>query len=197
MKKLLLLALLLNLSLALAACAAPAPAAPTATPVDIGAVQTASVQTVIAPLTQTAAAASPTPLPPTETATPQPEPSATTGPTATATVIVCDNATFIADVSMPDGTQVRAGEPFVKTWKVKNAGSCTWTRGYQIIHAYGERIGGQATALSAEVLPGEEAEISINLTAPLQSGTYSGYWRLTNNNGSNFGEVLTVVIVVP
>jgi hypothetical protein len=90
------------------------------------------------------------------------------------------------------------GQEFVKTWKVKNTGSCTWTRGYQVMWSYGDnRMGGQATALTGDVLPGDEVEISLALKAPLTPGTYSGYWILRNNNGFTFGQRLSVVIVVP
>jgi hypothetical protein len=169
---------------------------PTPTPVDIGAIQTSAVQTVIAPITQTAAAFTPPP-----TATEEPtltlEPSQTPTPEGTAPPIICNDLEFVSDSSVPDGTQMTAGQEFVKTWKVKNTGTCTWTTAYNIIHAYGEKLSGQSTALTAEVAPNAEAEISITLKAPATAGTYSSYWRLSNNNGSPFGIVLTVVINVP
>ena len=31
---------------------------------------------------------------------------------------------------MPDNTEIAAGTTFVKTWRLKNNGSCTWTSGY-------------------------------------------------------------------
>ena len=88
------------------------------------------------------------------------------------------------------------GQDFVKSWKVKNIGSCAWSTGYNIIYAYGDKMGGQTTALTAEVLPNAEADISIPLKAPVKSGTYTGYWHLSSNNGYPFGTTLTVVIVV-
>lgn len=198
MKKTIFVSIVLLAMLALASCSGSS-ATPTPTPVDIGALQTAAVQTVFTNLTQTAAAASPTPEPtqPPATETPQPQPTETQGPTATPTSITCDNAEFIADVSVTDGTQMTAGQDFIKTWKVKNIGTCTWNAGYQIIFAYGERMGGQAVALPADVPPNTEVELSLNLKAPATAGTYSGYWRLSNNNGFAFGQTLTVVIVVP
>ncbi|RPH58722.1 MAG: hypothetical protein EHM81_09470, partial [Chloroflexi bacterium] len=168
-------------------------------PVDIGAVQTHAVETVVFAVTQTAAAFTPTPLPLPPTETPVPPtvaPTATPAATGTATPNICNNLEFIVDATVPDGTTMTPGQEFVKTWKVKNTGSCTWTTGYTIIWAYGEKMGGQTTALTAEVLPNTEAEVSITLTAPAKAGTYSGYWRLRSNNGENFGTQLTVVIVV-
>jgi hypothetical protein len=89
-----------------------------------------------------------------------------------------------------------AGQEFIKTWKVKNIGSCTWTTGYHLILAYGEKMDGQTTFLSSEVLPNTEAEISVKLKAPIKPGTYVGVWIMANNNFLNFDERLTVSIVV-
>ena len=179
----------------LASCSGTS-AQPTATAVDIGAMQTAAVQTVVSSITQTAVALpTGTPVPPTET----PAPSPTVTPTAavTLTQALCDGSAFVSDASVPDGTQMTAGQAFVKTWKVKNTGTCVWKTGYQIIYSYGEKLGGLPTTLSAEVQPGAEVEISVNLTAPTKTGTYSGYWRLANNNGFAFGQVFTVIISIP
>lgn len=171
-------------------------AEPTATPIDVNALQTAAVQTVIAQVTQTAVSQpTATELSPTETLAPVATETAT--PAVVATQQTCDNSAFINDSSVPDGMAMAAGADFVKTWKVKNTGTCTWTTGYSIVFSYGEKMGGAATPLTAEVAPNSTAEISVNLKAPLKSGTYSGYWRLSNNNGYAFGEIFTVVIAVP
>lgn len=191
--------ILLILTLLLVACGSTV-TEPTVTPVDVNAIQTAVVQTVMAQATQTARAIpTNTPEPsPEPTETPVPLPTETPTPEATSTPGLCDDAIYVADVSVPDGTQMNPGQEFVKTWKVKNTGTCTWTRGYQIMWSYGDnRMGGQATALPREVLPGEEVDISLTLKAPLASGTYSGYWILRNNNGFTFGERLSVIITVP
>ena len=169
---------------------------PTPTAVDIGAIQTSVVETVVAEITQTAAAFTPTPTA-TQAATATLESTQSPTPNGSATPIPCDDLEFVSDSSVPDGTQMTAGQEFVKTWKVKNIGTCTWTTGYNLINAdYGEDMDGKTTALTVAVLPNAEAEISITLKAPSQPGTYSGYWRMANNNGFPFGKVLTVVIIV-
>ena len=43
-------------------------------------------------------------------------------PTAT-----CDLAQFVRDVTVPDGTTFLPGATFTKTWRLKNAGTCTWS----------------------------------------------------------------------
>ncbi|HEY3311970.1 MAG TPA: NBR1-Ig-like domain-containing protein, partial [Anaerolineales bacterium] len=159
MKTMKLLPSLLIIAL-LTACASSTPAAPTPTAVDVNALQTAAVKTVVASITGTAAAM-PTQAP-TETLTPAPvAPTETVTPTlgVTSTAALCDNSVFVNDASVPDGTQMTAGQSFVKTWKVKNTGTCAWKTSYQIIYAYGEKMGGVATNLTAEVLPNTEVEI--------------------------------------
>ena len=178
--------------------------APTPTPVDIGAVQTAAAETIFAGLTQTVAAYTATPeLTETPTLAPTATPTLaiteTPTPNGTLTEVVCDDLVFVSDSTVPDNTVMAPGQEFVKTWKVKNTGSCTWKSNYTIIWGWGDdpkKMGGQPTAINVEVLPNTEAEISITLKAPTGVGTYHGFWRLQNNNGYPFGKPLTVVIVV-
>jgi hypothetical protein len=179
----------------LTSCGPGTSAEPTATPVDVGAIQTEAVQTIIAPLTQTAAAY----VPPTDTPAPTQTsaPSETPTPAGTATASICDNLAFVGDSTVPDYTQMTAGQAFVKTWKVKNTGSCSWKTNYTVILGWGTGMGGQTLSLSKEVAPNTEVEISVTLRAPTKSGTYYGYWRLQNNNGYRFGTALSVIIVVP
>ncbi len=183
----------------LAACSGQESNLPTATPIDVSALSTAAVQTIVADITKTAVAM-PTLEIPTETSTPvAATPTETVTPTAAVspTPALCDNSAFVKDVSVLDGSQMTPGMAFVKTWKVKNVGTCIWSKGYQMIFAYGEKMGGLPTALDTEVLPGSEVEISIQLVASTKPGNYGGYWRLANNNGVAFGEIFTVLIVVP
>jgi hypothetical protein len=51
----------------------------------------------------------------------------TSTPPPTLTPVPCDRAAFVADVTVPDGTNFAPGTTFVKTWRLKNNGSCTWT----------------------------------------------------------------------
>lgn len=191
------------LTLVLLAACNPAPASPTATPVDVDALKTQAVQTVIAEVTQTAEAmptATATDVPPTATEAPtQPSQTPLASPTSnlTPTANICDASAFVADVTFPDNTQVEPGAQFQKTWRFKNIGSCRWTRAYTIRFAYGERMNASAVYLEAEVEPGAEADISVLLTAPTKPGTYKGYWSMFSNNGYQFGEYVSVIIVVP
>lgn len=187
----------------LSACGLAAPVEPT---IDVNAIHTFAAETVIVEYTQTARA-----IPPTAAATnTQPAtvapaltaaPTNTTAPTnnpfqSTPTGITCDDAKWVEDVTVPDGTQMSPGQDFVKTWKVRNTGSCTWGSGYALIHGYDEKMEGIAEPLSGTVAPGEEVEVSVRFKAPANAGEHRSYWRMQNASGSAFGEFLYVTIVV-
>jgi hypothetical protein len=185
------------------ACGPTAPVAPT---LDTNAIHTAAAETVIAEFTQTAAAVPPTTAasatqsdtatpvntqPPTQTAVPTNNPFETT-PTG----IICDDAKWVADVTVPDGAQMTPGQDFVKTWKIRNTGSCTWGTGYTIIHGYDEKMEGVAEPITTAVAPGEEVEVSVRFRAPSNVGEHRSYWRMQNATNSAFGEFFYVTIVV-
>jgi hypothetical protein len=185
------------------ACGPSAPVVPT---IDVNAIHTYAAETVIVEFTQTAQA-----VPPTSAATAtmavSSTPPGTLAPTntiaptnnpfeSTPTGIICDDAKWIEDVTVPDGTQMSPAQDFVKTWKVRNTGSCTWGSGYTLIHGYDEKMEGIAEPLSGAVAPGEEVEVSVRFKAPANTGEHRSYWRMQNASGSAFGEFLYVTIVV-
>ncbi len=135
-----------------------------------------------------------TPPPPPETTTPTPTetglpPTPTNTPTITGTVEPCDRASYVSDVTIPDGTDMAPGDDFTKTWRLKNTGSCTWTSGYSLIFDHGDSMGGPASKqlTAGTVAPGQNVDVSVDLTAPNTPGTYKGYWKLRNPSGVVFG----------
>jgi hypothetical protein len=103
---------------------------------------------------------------------------------------------FVADVTIPDNTTLSPGASFVKTWRVKNAGTCSWGAGYQLVFADGNQLNGPAAVNVDNTAPNATADISVDLVAPTAPGNYTGRWRLRSSNGVIFGGV-TVVIIVP
>ncbi len=194
----------LTVVLLLAGCA-PAPSAPTPDPALI---QTSAAQTVVANFTLTAAAFTPTSAAPvTDTLAPT-DASAAGGPTntptllpggVTATPTLCDALSFdpaTVDVNVPDNTQMQLGQQFVKTWRVKNNGSCSWGAGYKLVFSYGSQMSGVPQPFTGVVGPGQEVELSVNFKAPTQAGTYFSAWQLSNAGGNPFPKVVYVKIVV-
>jgi hypothetical protein len=116
---------------------------------------------------------------------------ATQQPTlADATQIPCDQAAYVRDISVPDGTILLTGTTFVKTWEIKNTGSCSWDQAYAIVFGdEGDQMNGklsQPLISSGSVAPGAKVNISVALTAPGNAGDYKGFWKLRNSNGNVF-----------
>lgn len=114
-----------------------------------------------------------------------PEPSATPS-----TVESCvDAAVFVTDITVPDDSQFEANTNFVKTWRIKNSGTCTWNNNYDVVHVSGERMGAVSASFPfpAVVAPGEILDLSVNLVAPADPGNYRGEWMFQNPQGDSFG----------
>ncbi|MCA9976500.1 MAG: hypothetical protein KC413_12145, partial [Anaerolineales bacterium] len=140
----------------------------------------------------------------TATVTPISTPPATAVPQPGQTTACTDTAAFIADVSMPDGSQVAPGAPFIKIWRIKNTGTCTWNQQYQLVFAGGNTLGSLANnfLLDAIVAPGELIDLSVAFSGPTNAGTYQSDWKLQNAQGQVFGvgqngSPLWVKIVIP
>jgi hypothetical protein len=98
-------------------------------------------------------------------------------------------ATFIVDVTYPDGTIVSPGQSFVKTWRIKNVGTCTWNSGYMLVFDSGYAMSGPDSIQLTDVHipPGGTLDISVELTAPDTPGTYRGNWAFFDPYGNIFG----------
>ncbi len=187
----------------LTACGGNANATPAEPTVDIAAVRTSAASTVVSQFTLTAAAFTPTPSLPTETLTPEATGTATVAPVAQVTnaqgttVALCDNLQFVADVNIPDDTTMSPGQDFVKTWRVKNTGSCPWDAGYKLVYAdYVDKMSGQWQPLTQVVQPGQEIELSVQFKAPDKIGEYLSAWQMANPKGITFPEAVYVKILV-
>ncbi len=135
------------------------------------------------------------------TATPPPGPDSTPmPPTVAATAVQSGGCTlnmaYVADVTIPDGTVMTPGSAFVKTWRVKNSGTCEWKDGTQLVFADGEQMRGPAAVNVPPTAPNATSDISVNLIALAAPGKYVGRWRMRSPEGTVYG-ALTVVIVIP
>lgn len=122
-----------------------------------------------------------------EAGEPEVSPEVTVEPTPE--IESCSNrAEFVADVTVPDGSDFTPGQAFVKTWRLRNGGSCTWTSSYKLVFDHGDAMSGPASlALPGLVHPGQMVDLSVNLTAPGAVGGYTGYWMLRTHEGALFG----------
>ena len=178
----------------LSSCGSPATPNPTEV---VAGIFTAAAQTVAAQqsLSTATLAASATPAP---SATPTMIPTATrwgASPTARSQGY-CDNSAYVADVTIKDGTVLNAGEEFDKTWTLKNTGTCTWSINYAITYVKDNELSGSKTTIKQTVAPLQTVNITVSMTAPTDAGDYTEYWRMINEQGVPFGEIVSVVISV-
>lgn len=97
-------------------------------------------------------------------------------------------ASFVRDVTIPDGSYVAPGASFIKTWQIRNNGTTTWTTAYQLVFTSGSQLSGPAAvSLPHDVGPGQTVDISVMLTAPTSAGKYRGNWMLKTDTGQLFG----------
>ncbi len=116
----------------------------------------------------------------------------TTQPTLTVTnsPAGCTNlAAFVADITIPDNTSFLPGDTFKKTWRLQNIGTCTWTPDYRLVFQSGDAMGAPAaiTLTSVNVPPNGNLDVSVNLTAPADPGSYQGFFKLRAPGGFVFG----------
>jgi hypothetical protein len=190
---------LIGLSLLLAGCLAPSQDSESHSPtLDLNALYTQVAGTLIAQGQQQPATATsgPTQTPIVITATPSFTPSQptntatnTSAPATNTAAVVCNQAAFVADVTVKDGTVMDKGEDFTKTWRIKNVGTCTWDKDdYTVIYSSGTNLAAKSSyAISEDVSPGETIDISVPMEAPDKNGSFTSNWVLRAGNGSTFG----------
>ncbi len=120
------------------------------------------------------------------------------GTPGSSTASGCDNSAFISDVTVPDGTVLKPGEDFTKTWAIENTGSCTWDEGYALVYQGGTLDGYDVKITKKDqfVAPGATTYFSVKLTASSTINTYTDCWKMRNDKGAYFGTYVCVNIKV-
>jgi Ig-like domain-containing protein/cysteine-rich secretory family protein len=103
--------------------------------------------------------------------------------TALSAVASCqESAVLVQDVTIPDGTNVEGGGAFTKTWQFQNTGSCSWI-GYTIAFVSGDRMSAPGPTPVTQTAPNSTVNVSVDLVAPSNDGTYTGFFELHNASG--------------
>lgn len=143
----------------------------------------------------------PVPLP-----TPQPMPTLAPNIPTPPPPLCVDGMAWVQDLSFDDNNMknppvLQPGQPFTKSWRVRNSGTCPWTPGYLLTYVRGNnplaQMGGQPAPVTRQVNPGETFDFSVNLVAPAPPGIYQGFWQMRNASGALFGQTIWVGIQVP
>ncbi len=151
----------------LSACGRQTPAE-TATP--------SLTETQVATATQASTATEAPTWLPTDTSTPE-TPIPTNLPDCT------NSASFVADITIPDNSEVATGTTFTKTWRINNTGTCIWGPGYRLTHYSDEQMGAPDSVPLGVTWPGQSLDISVDLTASESSGTHRGNFVVKNPAG--------------
>lgn len=208
------------LVLALAGCDVagfmPAAGAPTDPPATAARTQTAMSAKPLATETQPG-----TPIP-VASETPAAALQAATG-SATAVseptpTVPCYQVEYLRDVRILDGTHFDPGEILLKTWRVRNSGSCRWNAGVTLSFLSGDPLAGPA-GLPAQIYqpgaqldprldeinwieqrrfeldPGEQGDLVAFFRAPDVEGEYRSLWQLTGPEGQAMGQVYLFIRV--
>ena len=201
-------------ALVLSACTPAAPSQPTLLPPTV--VVSTSNPSVLAtvspvlPASPSAATSQPTLLPPAVVVPTSNPPVPTTATPVLATsqsssssssLSACtDSAGFVADITVPDNTNFTQGAGFVKTWRIRNTGTCTWNPSYSLVFTNGIQMSSLTSVPFPATAPGATMDLSVNLVAPASGGAYTAKYELHDSSGTPFsidgGRYVWVTITV-
>lgn len=148
-----------------------------ATPAPTSAIPTQVMPTFVVPATATTwwiyPSATPIVIPPTPTSGP---------------VTPCNRATFLQDVTIPDGTTIPPNTRFTKTWRVRNDGACFWDSSYSVVFQSGTPMTNTTIVpFPGTIPPGGSVDLSVVMTSPNKPGVFQGNWLMRSANGATFG----------
>lgn len=115
---------------------------------------------------------------------------------ATPTTICSNDAQFVEDLTLPDGTEVLPGAALDKRWLILNRGGCAWGPEYRLVQIGESRIEGPRELALYPAVGGGQAIWQVPLIAPPQDGEYISRWRAQAPDGTLFGDEVYVLIVV-
>lgn len=117
-----------------------------------------------------------------------------------------NKATFVSFSTNVNLDALPAGSAFKAIWTVRNAGTTTWGQGYTVAHINANKgsqlLTGKASYTLAEVAskasvnPGENVEITLEMTAPAKANhRFFTDWQLKDPQGKLFGDIIWLRLV--
>ncbi|MBM7491921.1 hypothetical protein JOD64_003143 [Micromonospora luteifusca] len=100
-----------------------------------------------------------------------------------------DSSKFVVDATIPDGTRVPVNSTFVKVWTLANVGKVDWhnrflARTNPTADADGCRMPDRVPV--GDTPPGEQVNISVQVTAPNHPGKCWVSWKMVDEHGQEF-----------
>lgn len=104
--------------------------------------------------------------------------------------------TFVKDVTIGEGESVPPATRFTKTWAVTNPGADQWPQGCVLVFSSGLQMAEVGRIDVRSLAPGEQADVSVDMTSPAAPGIYESKWRMSTPSGLFFGDTIWVIITV-
>ncbi|CAJ0947041.1 unnamed protein product, partial [Mesorhabditis belari] len=103
---------------------------------------------------------------------------------------------LVKDVTIGEGESVPPNTRFTKTWRVRNTGSVIWPPGSLICFMEGQRMTPCEVVDVPCVVPGGEADVSVEMVSPSDPGIYQSRWQLNSPQRVPIGESIWCIISV-
>jgi len=107
-----------------------------------------------------------------------------------------DDAAFVADLTLPDGSTAAPGEELAKQWSVQNTGSCDWGPDYRLVPILPNPLADSNPIALYPARAGTQATWQVTVQVPESSGEVIGRWQAQNPDGVAFGQEVYVVLNV-
>jgi hypothetical protein len=107
-----------------------------------------------------------------------------------------DDALFLEDLTIPDGSIITPGAILDKRWSIQNSGTCDWGEDYRLLRLGEDSFEGPQSLALYPARAGSTAVLRVELYAPLTPGDYLSRWQAQSPDGTLFGDVVYVLIVV-
>jgi hypothetical protein len=101
-------------------------------------------------------------------------------------------ASFVRDVSLPDGTDVFGRSAYTKVWRLRNDGAEPW-KGVRVAYVGGK---GNTLGFGSAAVPDAESTEIVDVAVPIivgdTPGRHVGFFKLVTSTGQRFGPRLWV-----
>jgi len=107
---------------------------------------------------------------------------------------------FVMHITIDDDAVLSPDSPFIKTWRIRNEGTIAWSAKTKLIflsRENGEQFNTpNEIEIGKDVNPGDCIDLSVQMKAPKECGSYIGFWRLATKDGIKFGQRFWCRIIV-
>ena len=114
----------------------------------------------------------------------------------TPTIACINSLLFLADQTIPDGTEVEPGAILEKVWEVENNGTCNYDDRYRLKLIGGSELGAKLEQALYPARSGTRFQVHIRFITPLEAGPVRSVWQAFDPQGNPFGDPIYLEVVV-